>query len=111
MAGIRNEGSDSAAASTNIGGTPGRLHAPPTVANIPDANLAAALRTALGLTEGAAIPISTLRTLTHLQADGAGISDLINWQPDLGPVTFELGTYFKASSADGGNQRFFRLTP
>ncbi len=63
-------------ASGAIDGTPGALPGAPVDAAVPDRAFAAALRTALGIAADADIPVASLRTLTHLQADSAGIADL-----------------------------------
>ena len=49
---------------------------PSPVVSIPDANLRAAIETALGKTSGAPITQAEMLTLTELSAPGAGISDL-----------------------------------
>ena len=61
-----------------------------TTVNFPDSNLAAAVRTALGLAEGADIPRTSLQELTVLYAASAAITDLTGLEEASGLRTLTL---------------------
>ena len=59
--------------------------------SIPDANLAAAIREALGLPAGAAITSDALLNLTRLDARGRGIADLTGMEYAVNLTALDLG--------------------
>ena len=58
--------------------------------DIPDANLRAAVETALGVASGAPIVSSEIETLTHLEARNANISDLTGLEGAINLTTLDL---------------------
>ena len=61
-----------------------------TTVNFPDANLAASVRTALGLAEGADIPRTSLQGLRDLYAASAAITDITGLEEASGLRTLTL---------------------
>ena len=59
--------------------------------NFPDANLAAAVRSKLGLAEGADIPQTSLAAITSLSANGKGITNLKGLEHAIGLTVLQLG--------------------
>ena len=58
--------------------------------NFPDAKLAAAIRTTLGLAEGADIPQTDLETMTQLDVEDKGITDLTGLEHATGLTSLIL---------------------
>ena len=61
-----------------------------TTVNFPDANLAASVRTALGLAEGADIPRTSLQGLRDLYAASAAITDITGLEEASGLQSLNL---------------------
>ena len=81
----------------SVTNTTAQVEAAGEVVSIPDANLAAALREALGLPPGAAITSDALRNLTRLEAEGRGIADLTGLEYAVNLTWLDLG----ATTIDG----------
>ena len=58
--------------------------------NFPDANLAAVVRSALGLAEDADIPQASLATITTLNGNEKGITNLTGLEQAIGLTSLEL---------------------
>ena len=86
--------SNSAAAQAPPAPAPGGLCAgapPGTTVIFPDARLAATVRTALALPEGAALTCGQVATVTELEATGAGIESLAGIETLTGATRLDLG--------------------
>ena len=82
-----------------------------TIVDIPDANLRAAIETALGKTSGAPISRAEMAGLTVLEADNSNISDLTGLEFATGLTNLDLGRVYVSGEGNVNSNDISDLSP